>query len=110
VWVVVKIILKSSLRFWTGTRPAPTQTRCPPVSAVPPDPVQESQHQQRVRVLAMQHTIDGHRQIGIATGIQMARRDLTAQQARAHLTGVAATTGVPLPEVPRVVVADHFPG
>ena len=64
---------------------------------------------QQGRVAAMQLAIDGRWQVGVATGMEMARWELTAGQASNHLTDVACHTGVPLTDVARVVVAEGLP-
>ena len=53
--------------------------------------------------------IHRHGQIQVAVGMLMMRREVTAAQAHAHLTLIAARTRLPPADVANVIIADHCP-
>ncbi len=57
----------------------------------------------------MRDLIHRHGQIQVAVGMLMMRREVTAAQAHAHLTLIAARTGLHRADVANVIIADHYP-
>ena len=85
------------------------RSRQPWSAASAPTTAPRSPNLQQAQVLAMQKAIDGRWQLGVATGIEMARWELTAPQASSHLADVANRSGISIQDVARVVVAEGFP-
>ena len=98
---VVEIL---TMHLTPSTRRRPVRT-----STAVPTTAQYALGVQHAQLLAMQQAIDGRWQIGVATGIEMARWELSARQASSHLAGIADISGIPLSDVARVVVAEGFP-